>query len=90
MQNQYNLLRRQDENELLAMCLDSGVGAVPYTPQGKGRLARPWGEESRRSSTDHVVQAFDSPVDQRVVDALQAVAEAKGVTMVQVALSWVL
>ena len=42
MQNQYNLLRRQDEPELMAMCADMGVGLVPYSPQGKGRLARPW------------------------------------------------
>jgi aryl-alcohol dehydrogenase-like predicted oxidoreductase len=41
MQNQYNLLRRHDERELLPMCADMGVGAVPYSPQGKGRLARP-------------------------------------------------
>jgi Aldo/keto reductase family len=61
MQNQYNLLRRQDEPELMAMCADTGVGLVPYSPQGKGRLARPWGEQSTRSSVDHVVQAFDSP-----------------------------
>ena len=38
MQNQYNLLRRQDEPELMAMCADMGVGVVPYSPQGKGRL----------------------------------------------------
>jgi aryl-alcohol dehydrogenase-like predicted oxidoreductase len=43
MQNQYNLLRRQDEPELMAMCADTGVGLVPYSPNGKGRLARPWG-----------------------------------------------
>jgi aryl-alcohol dehydrogenase-like predicted oxidoreductase len=61
MQNQYNLLRRQDERELLPMCADMRVGAVPYSPQGKGRLARPGGEQSKRSSEDKVVQAFDSP-----------------------------
>jgi aryl-alcohol dehydrogenase-like predicted oxidoreductase len=46
MQNQYNLLRRQDEPELMALCADTGVGLVPYSPQGKGRLARPWGQQS--------------------------------------------
>ena len=51
MQNQYNLLRRQDEPELMAMCGDMGVGLVPYSPQGKGRLARPWGEQSLRSTS---------------------------------------
>ncbi|HEU5267328.1 MAG TPA: aldo/keto reductase [Jatrophihabitans sp.] len=90
MQNQYNLLRRQDERELMAMCADTGVGLVPYSPQGKGRLARPWGEQSVRSSVDHVVQAFDSPLDQPVVNAVQKIAAAHGVTMAQVALAWVL
>jgi aryl-alcohol dehydrogenase-like predicted oxidoreductase len=90
MQNQYNLLRRQDEPELMAMCADTGVGLVPYSPQGKGRLARPWGEQSTRSSVDHVVQAFDSPLDEPVVNAVQQLAHARGVTMAQVALAWVL
>jgi 1-deoxyxylulose-5-phosphate synthase len=90
MQNQYNLLRRQDEPELMAMCADSGVGLVPYSPQGKGRLGRPWGEQSTRSSVDHVVQAFDSPLDEPVVNAVQELAGARGVTMAQVALAWVL
>ena len=62
MQNQYNLLRRQDEPELMAMCADMGVGVVPYSPQGKGRLARPWGDQSHRSTVDHVVQSFNSPL----------------------------
>jgi len=90
MQNQYNLLRRQDEPELMAMCADMGVGLFPYSPQGKGRLARPWGEQSLRSTVDKVVQAFDSPLDEPVVNAVQQVAEARGVKMAQVALAWVL
>jgi aryl-alcohol dehydrogenase-like predicted oxidoreductase len=90
MQNQYNLLRRQDEPELMAMCVDMGVGLVPYSPQGKGRLARPWGEQSLRSDVDHVVQAFDSPLDEPVVNAVEQVAAAREATMAQVALAWVL
>jgi aryl-alcohol dehydrogenase-like predicted oxidoreductase len=90
MQNQYNLLRRQDEPELMAMCADTGVGLIPYSPQGKGRLARPWGEQSTRSSVDHVVQAFDSPQDEPVINAVQQFAHARGATMAQVALAWVL
>jgi aryl-alcohol dehydrogenase-like predicted oxidoreductase len=90
MQDQYNLLRRHDERELLPMCADMGVGAVPYSPQGKGRLARPWGEQSHRSSVDAVVKAFDSPLDEPVVNAVQRIAEARGASMAQVALAWVL
>jgi aryl-alcohol dehydrogenase-like predicted oxidoreductase len=90
MQNQYNLLRRQDERELLPMCADMGVGVVPYSPQGKGRLARPWGEQSLRSSVDKIVKSFDSPLDEPVVNAVQRVAETRGASMAQVALAWVL
>jgi 1-deoxyxylulose-5-phosphate synthase len=90
MQNQYNLLRRQDEPELMAMCADMGVGLVPYSPNGKGRLTRPWGQQTDRSSTDRVVQAFDSPDDEPVVNAVRDVAEQRGVSMAQVALAWVL
>ncbi|MGC4104861.1 MAG: aldo/keto reductase [Thermomicrobiales bacterium] len=90
MQNQYNLLRREDERELIPMCADMGVGLVPYSPQGKGRLARPWGEQSLRSTVDDVVKAFDSPLDEPVVNAVHQVAEARGVPMGQVALAWVL
>ena len=90
MQNQYNLLRRHDEQELMAMCGDMRVGLVPYSPNGKGRLARPAGEQSHRASTDKVVQAFDSPYDEPVINAVQALAEARGVGMAQIALAWVL
>ncbi len=90
MQNQYNLLRRQDEPELMALCADQGVGLVPYSPQGKGRLARPWGEQSHRSEVDHVVQAFDSGTDKPVIDAVQHLAGTRGVSMAQIALAWVL
>ncbi len=90
MQNQYNLLRRHDEPELMAMCGDMGVGLVPYSPNGKGRLTRPVGEQSERSSTDKVVQAFDSPHDEPVIKAVERLAEARGVSMAQIALAWVL
>jgi 1-deoxyxylulose-5-phosphate synthase len=90
MQNQYNLLRRHDEPELMAMCGDMGVALVPYSPNGKGRLARPAGDQSDRSTTDKIVQAFDSPYDEPVINAVQTLAEARGVSMAKIALAWVL
>jgi aryl-alcohol dehydrogenase-like predicted oxidoreductase len=90
MQNQYNLLRRHDEPELMAMCGDMNVGLVPYSPNAKGRLARPVGEQSDRSSTDKVVQAFDNPHDEPVITAVHVLAAERGVSMAQVALAWVL
>jgi len=90
MQDQYNLIKREEEREMLPMCLDMGVGCVPYSPQGKGRLTRPWGEQTQRSDKDAVAKSFDRDLDRPVVDAVQQVAQARGVPMAQVALAWVL
>jgi len=90
MQNPYNFICRTDEPELMAMCADMGVGLVPYSPQGKGRLARPWGEQRLRSTVDNVVKWFTSPLDEPVVNAVQQIAESRQVTMAQVPLAWVL
>jgi len=90
MENQYNVLRREEERDMIPMCLDQGVGLTPYSPLAKGRAARPWGEQTARSSADAVAKAFDRDVDQSVVDAIQQIAEARGVPMAQIALAWVL
>jgi aryl-alcohol dehydrogenase-like predicted oxidoreductase len=90
MQDQYNLLKREEEREMLPMCLDTGVGAMPYSPLAKGRLTRPWGQQTARSQSDQVARSFDLDVDEPVVDAVQQVAEQRGVPMAQVALAWVL
>ena len=90
MQDQYNLIKREEEREMLPLCADLGVGCVPYSPQGKGRLTRPWGTQTARSSVDVVAKSFDLDVDQPVVDAVQRIAEARGIPMSQVALAWLL
>ncbi|HEY0636578.1 MAG TPA: aldo/keto reductase [Pseudonocardiaceae bacterium] len=90
MQDQYNLIKREEEREMLPMCADQGVGCIPYSPLGKGRLTRPWGEQTERSGQDAVARTFDLDVDRPVVDAVQRVAEARGVPMAQVAMAWVL
>ena len=69
MQNQYNLLRRQDEPELMAMCADMGVGLVPYSPQGKGgwhghgasSRSAPTSTRSSRPSTRHSTSRSSTP-----------------------------
>lgn len=90
MQDQYNVLKREEERDMIPLCLDQGVGLTPYSPLAKGRAARPWGEQTARSSADAVAKSFDRPADKPVVDAVQAVAENRGVPMAQVALAWVL
>jgi aryl-alcohol dehydrogenase-like predicted oxidoreductase len=72
------------------MCLDLGVGAIPYSPLGKGRLARPWGQQTLRGDVDQVAKSFDLDVDEPVVNAVQAVAEERGVPMAQIGIAWLL
>lgn len=90
MQDQYNALKREEEREMIPMCVDQGVGLVPYSPNAKGRLTRARGVETARSSVDEVAKAFDSDADGPVIDAVQRIAEDRGVPMAQVALAWVL
>ena len=90
MQDQYNVLKREEERDMIPLCLDQGVGLTPYSPLAKGRATRPWGEQTARSSTDAVAKAFDRDADKPVVDAVQQIAQARGVPMAQVALAWVL
>ena len=90
MEDQYNVLKREEERDMIPLCLDQGVGLTPYSPLAKGRAARPWGEQSTRSSTDAVAKAFDRDVDKPVVDTIDAIAGKHGIPMAQVALAWVL
>jgi 1-deoxyxylulose-5-phosphate synthase len=90
MQDQYNLLKREEEREMLPMCADMGVSVVPYSPQAKGRLTRPWGEQTARAVVDEVARSFDTEHDRPVVEATEMVARERGAPMAQVALAWVL
>jgi aryl-alcohol dehydrogenase-like predicted oxidoreductase len=90
MQDQYNVLKREEEREMIPLCLDQGVGLTPYSPLAKGRATRAWGELTARSSTDTVAKAFDREADRPVVNAITKIADARGVPMAQIALAWVL
>jgi len=90
MEDQYNVLRREEERDMIPFCLDRGVGLTPYSPLAKGRAARPWGEQTARSSADNVAQAFDRVVDKPVIDTIQRIAHTRDLPMAQVALAWLL
>ena len=90
MQDQYNLMQREEEREMFGLLADQGVGSIPYAPLAKGRLARRWGEHTRRFDTDPVGRRFDIEGDRPIVEAVQNVAEARGILMAHVALAWVL
>ena len=92
MQDQYSLLYREEEREMFGLLADQGVGSIPYSPLAKGRVARPAGDQTKRSSDDPVGNSFfaDTERDRPVIDAVEQVATARNVPMAQVALAWVL
>ncbi len=90
MQDQYNLMQREEEREMFGLLADQGVGSIPYSPLAKGRLARLWGERTERFDVDPVGRRFDIEGDRPIVDAVRRVAEARGIPMAHVALAWVL
>ncbi len=91
MQNQLNLLYREEEREMLPLCEDEGVGVIPWSPLARGRLARPVGETTVRSQTDGVGKMLyddEDPADAAIITALAELAEARGVPMASLALAW--
>jgi aryl-alcohol dehydrogenase-like predicted oxidoreductase len=94
MQPHYNLLYREEEREMLPLCLDQGVGVIPWSPLARGKLARAWeAEQTKRSESDGYAKnlyAKTAEADKRVVDRVGEVAAARGLPMAQVALAWLL
>jgi len=89
MQNHYNLIYREEEREMLPLCLDLGVGVIPWSPLARGRLTRDWTTSTDRSVRDARMGLYDEE-DQLVADQVRVVAEARGIPRAQVALAWVL
>jgi aryl-alcohol dehydrogenase-like predicted oxidoreductase len=94
MQNHYNLVYREEEREMIPLCLDQGVGVIPWSPLARGFLA---GNRSRngqrhtvRASNDPFGDSLYSESDFDVVDQLVEVAGARGLPPAQVALAWML
>ncbi len=93
MQNHYNLLYREEEREMMALCAAEGVGVIPWSPLARGRLARPWGEETTRLATDKfgsTMYGSTEEADRRVVEAVGTLAAQRGVPYAQIALAWML
>jgi aryl-alcohol dehydrogenase-like predicted oxidoreductase len=91
MQNHYNLLYREEEREMMPLCHEQGIGVIPWSPLARGRLTRDWNDGSERESTDVFGKTLYTvpDADRKVVEAVAAVAKARGVSKAQVALAWV-
>ncbi|PVH78803.1 aldo/keto reductase [Cadophora sp. DSE1049] len=94
MQNQYNLLYREEEREMIRFCNDTGVGLIPWAPLCRGHLARPPTEfgstprsmlERSNSPNSHGIQEPDISIVKRVME----IAEKHGWPMAHVALAWI-
>jgi aryl-alcohol dehydrogenase-like predicted oxidoreductase len=93
MQNHYNLLYREEEREMIPYCESEGIGVIPWSPLARGRLARPWESETKRSETDQFgkkMYSHTEEADRQVVERLGKVAEQRAVPLAQVALAWML
>lgn len=90
MQNHYNLLNREEEREMMPLCVDQGVGVIPWSPLARGRLTRDWDNATSRSETDEFGKGLYKPEDQVIVERVAEVARELGAPRAQVALAWVL
>ena len=93
MQPHYNLLNREEEREMLGLCLAEGIGVLPWSPLARGRLTRAWESQSSttRSQTDEYgkqIYSGTEEADKPVVDRVGEIAEARGITRAQIALAW--
>ncbi len=92
MQNHYNLLYREEEREMMPLCLEEAIGVLPWSPLARGRLARPWAQGSPRTETDHYGNALyerTEDADRQIVERVGAIAAVRGVPMAQIALAWI-
>ncbi len=93
MQNYYNLIYREEEREMMGLCRQEGIAVIPWSPLARGRLARPWKTETKRSDTDQFGKSLYEHTeenDHQVVDRVGEIAEKRGVPRAQVSLAWLL
>jgi len=93
MQDQYNLIQREEEREMYPLCRAENIAVLPWSPLARGRLTRPWGEATARTASDEYgstlyekTEENDGAIAQRVA----VIAEARGVSRAQIALAWLL
>jgi len=94
MQDHLNLIYREEEREMLPLCIDEKIGSIPYSPLASGRLTRDFSAETTlRSETDQIAKLkYDktAETDQLVVDRVAEMAQKYGASRVHIALAWLL
>jgi 1-deoxyxylulose-5-phosphate synthase len=95
MQNHYNLVYREEEREMIPLCLDQGLAVIPWSPLARGFLAgnrqRGGGGSTQRAQVDTFANdMYFREDDFAVADAVAQIAGQRGVSNAQVACAWVL
>jgi aryl-alcohol dehydrogenase-like predicted oxidoreductase len=90
MQNNYSLLYREDEREMIPLCREEGVGLIPYSPIGGGLLAGSRRVHTVRSNSPMARDRFNRKADEAVIDAVAGVATKRGVGPAEIAVAWLL
>lgn len=95
MQNHYNLVYREEEREMMPLCIKEGIGVIPWSPLARGflsgnRTRQDWGETPRSKSDGFAHDMYYQESDFEVVEKVIEVAEQRGVTPSQIALAWLL
>ncbi len=94
MQNHYNLIYREEEREMIPLCLDQGIGVIPWSPLARGRLAGSYGRggerRTARSGTDTYGDSMYVEADFDVIDEAAMLAKERGLPPAQIALAWLL
>jgi 1-deoxyxylulose-5-phosphate synthase len=89
MQNRYNLVNRKEEREMIPLCLDQGIGVLPYSPLARGLLA------DKRGSTRSTARAGEDrreyrDADLAIADVVRTIAKERGTSAAQIALAWLI
>lgn len=96
MQNHYNLIYREEEREMIPLCIDQGVALIPWSPLARGYFAgqrtQTAGEgPTRRAQTDKMTRTmYFNESDEAVAAAVRKVADERGVSPTQIACAWLL
>ena len=93
MQDHYNLIYREEERDMLPLCVQEGVAVIPWSPLARGRLTRPWGETTARLVSDEFGQTLYSTTeenDEQIAGELERVTKEIEASRAQTALAWLL
>jgi 1-deoxyxylulose-5-phosphate synthase len=93
MQNHLNLIYREEEREMMPLCIEEKIAVTPYSPLASGRLARDWSDTTTRLETDPIAKLkYDATADadKVVVERVAEVAEKHDLPRAHIALAWLM